>query len=52
MTAKDIFGTLAEGFTEVLRLYAALILAPFRVLSAFVHHENVSKLSHKRARIP
>ena len=52
MTKKDIFETVAEGFTDILRLYADLVLAPFRVMSAFVRRENVSKRSDERARIP
>jgi hypothetical protein len=50
MMTKDFFATVAEGFTEVLRLYADLFLAPIRVLSAFVRHENRAKLPDDRPR--
>lgn len=51
MTMKDMFADVAEGFTEVLRLYADLFLAPIRVLSAFVRHKNVAKPPDDRPRI-
>ena len=51
MAMKDIFADFAEGFTEVLRLYADLFLAPIRVLSAFVRHENRAKFPDDRRRI-
>jgi hypothetical protein len=40
---ESIFGPLAEGFRDGLRLFVALFLAPVGVLSAFVRHADPRK---------
>jgi hypothetical protein len=42
--AKEAWDAFSEGFTDALRLYCALVMAPFRVLSAFINHEPLHKL--------
>jgi hypothetical protein len=45
-----ILGPFAEGFRDALRLFAAILLAPFYVLSAFIHHADPRRRSDRRAR--
>jgi hypothetical protein len=50
--AENIFGPLAEGFRDGLRLFVAVVRAPFGVLSAFVRHADTWKSSRGGVRAP
>jgi hypothetical protein len=45
---NGIFEPFAEGFRDALRLFGAIVAAPFAVLSAFVRHADMRKPSHDR----
>jgi hypothetical protein len=40
---RKVFTPLAEGFSDALRLFAAILLAPIRVLADFVRQDSHTK---------
>lgn len=48
---REILEPLAEGFRDGLRLFVAILRAPFSVLSAFIRHDDLRKASDHRAQV-